>query len=98
MLSFGNMWSRAEAVEVSPQQRRELVRLAQGRNVAQKVGLRSRIILGARAGKADHRLAKELKVSRPTVGLWRKRFGTAGVVGLLGVVRRPGQREKVCGG
>jgi transposase len=95
MLSFGNMWSRAEAVEVSPQQRRELVRLAQGRNVAQKVGLRARIILGASEGKADHRLAKELKVSRPTVALWRKRFGTAGVEGLLRDATRPGRRKKL---
>ena len=89
------MWSRAEAVEVSPQQRRELVRLAQGRNVAQKVGLRARIILGASEGKADHRLAKELKVSRPTVALWRKRFGTAGVEGLLRDATRPGRRKKL---
>ena len=44
------MWTRAEAVEVAPQQRQELMRLAQGRNVAQKIALRARIILGASEG------------------------------------------------
>src|SRR6516225_2592256 len=89
------MWSRAEAVEVSPQQRQELVKLAQGRNVAQKIALRARIILGASEGKADHRLAQELNVSRPTVALWRKRFRTAGVRGLLRDATRPGRRKKL---
>ena len=89
------MWSRTEAVEVSPQQRQELMRLAQGRNVAQKVALRARIILGASEGKADHRLAKELKVSRPTVALWRNRFRTAGVESLLRDTTRPGRRKKL---
>jgi hypothetical protein len=86
------MWSRAEAVEVSPQQRQELIGLAQGRSVAQKIAVRARIILGASEGKADHRLAKELKVSRPTVALWRKRFRTAGVEGWL----RDGVCRKFC--
>jgi DNA-binding CsgD family transcriptional regulator len=68
------MWTRAEAVEVSPQQRQELMRLAQGRNVAQKIALRARIILGANEGKANRRLAQELGISRPTILLWHKRF------------------------
>jgi transposase len=89
------MWSRAEAVKVSAQQRQELMKLAQGRNVAQKIGLRARIILGASEGKADHRLAQELKVSRPTIALWRKRFRLAGVAGLLRDATRPGRRKKL---
>jgi transposase len=89
------MWTRAEAVELSPQQRQELMRLAQGRNVAQKIALRARIILGASDGKANHRLAKELGVSRPTILLWRERFQQAGVEGLLHDASRPGRRKKL---
>jgi transposase len=89
------MWNRAEAVELSPQQRQELIRLAQGRNVVQKLALRARIILGASEGKANHRLARELKVSRPTILLWRKRFQRAGVEGLLRDATRPGRRKKL---
>jgi transposase len=89
------MWIRAEAVELSPQQRQELVRLAQGRKVAQKIALRARIILGASEGKANHRLAQELKVSRPTILLWRKRFQQAGVKGLLRDATRPGRRKRL---
>ena len=71
------------------------MRLAEGRNVAQKIALRARIILGASEGKADHRLARELKVSRPTIALWRKRFRAAGVGGLLRDKSRPGRRKKL---
>ena len=89
------MWIRAEAVELSPQQRQRLKRLAQGRNVAQKIALRARIILGASEGQANHRLAQELGVSRPTILLWRKRFEQAGVEGLLHDASRPGRRKKM---
>ena len=89
------MWIRAEAVELSPQQRQRLMRLTQGRNVAQKIALRARIILGAGEGKANHRLAQELGISRPTILLWRKRFEQAGVEGLLHDASRPGRRKKM---
>jgi transposase len=89
------MWNKAEAVELSPQQRQELTKLAQGRNVAQKTALRARIILGASEGKANHRLAKELRVSRPTILLWRKRFQRAGVEGLRCDATRPGRRKRL---
>jgi transposase len=89
------MWTRAEAAELSPDQRQELTRLAQGRNVAQKIALRARIILGASEGTANHRLAQELNVSRPTILLWRNRFQRAGVAGLLRDATRPGRRQQL---
>ena len=95
MLAIADMWTRAEAVEVSLRQRQELVKLAQGRNVAQKIALRARIILGANEGKANRRLAQELGVSRPTILLWRKRFEQAGIDGLLRDASRPGRRKKM---
>jgi putative transposase len=95
MSVLADMWTRAEAVEISPQQRQELMRLAQGRNVAQKIALRARIILGASEGRANRRLAQELGISRPTILLWRKRFEQAGVEGLLRDGSRPGRRKKM---
>ena len=48
----------------------------------QKIVLRSRICLLARAGLGNRQIAWQLKTSRPTVLLWRERFGQAGVAGL----------------
>jgi hypothetical protein len=63
--------------------------------VAQKIALRARIVLAASKGKSDHRLAKELHVSRPTVAMWCKPLRTAAVEGSLGDATRPGQRKKL---
>ena len=45
--------------------------------------LRSRIVLAAAAGRANHAIASELGVSRPTVLLWRQRFAEEGPGGLV---------------
>jgi transposase len=69
--------------------------LVRGRNTAQKVALRARIILGAANGISNNRLAKELGVTRPTVLLWRQRYARAGVAGLLRDAPRPGRRKRI---
>ena len=66
-----------------------------GGKTPQRVALRARIISGAAAGMANHRLAKELGVSRPTLLLWRQRYVEAGVVGLLKDAPRPGRRKRI---
>jgi transposase len=69
--------------------------LVRGRNTAQKVVLRARIILGASTGCSNHQLAKRLGSTRPTVLLWRKRYGEAGLAGLLQDAPRPGRRCRI---
>jgi hypothetical protein len=38
--------------------------------------LRARLILGCAAGKTNTTVARELRVSKQTVGKWRSRFGS----------------------
>ena len=45
----------------------------------QQVALRCRIILSAIAGQQNQTIATRLKVSRPTVNLWRKRVRDMGI-------------------
>jgi len=89
------MWSHAHALSVRGQDRELLEGLVRGRKTPQRVVLRARIVLGAAEGRANHRLAKELGVSRPTILLWRKRYTQAGLTGLLRDAPRPGRRKRL---
>ena len=88
-------WDAAAALPVSAPDRLMLSALARGGNTAQKVALRARIVLGAAEGRANHALAQELGVSRPTVLLWRERYAEAGVPGLLKDAPRPGRKPRI---
>jgi len=59
----------------------------------QKVALRARIVLLAGAGMPNHAIGRHLKVSRPTVLQWRRRFTQFGGPGLLRDATRPGRRK-----
>jgi transposase len=66
----------------------------------QRVVQRSRIVLAAADGQANHAIAKQVGVSRPTVLLWRDRFAEEGPGGLLrdrprGSGKPPLPKEKV---
>jgi len=89
------MWNSADALPVRREDHELLTALARGRNTPQKVALRARIVLAAATGQANHRLAKDLGVSRPTVLLWRARYAAAGVDGLLKDAPRPGRRKRL---
>jgi transposase len=58
----------------------------------QQVSLRSRIVLAAAAGQADSAIARNLRVNRNTVILWRTRFVREGLDGLWEVA--PGRGRK----
>lgn len=64
-------------------QRATLQAWTRRRTTAQALALRARIVLHAAAGKANTAIARQERVSLPTVGKWRARFLTAGVDGLL---------------
>ena len=76
------MWSVAEPLPLTAEQRRTLETWIHARNTPQKVVLRSRIVLLAASGQPNRRIAQELKTSRPTVILWRQRFLEGGPVAL----------------
>ena len=89
------MWDTAEALPIRAQDRQLLEALVRGRNTPQKVALRARIVLAAAEGQSNHRLAKELNTSRPTILLWRQRYAQAGLSGLLKDAPRPGRRKQI---
>ena len=76
------MWSVAEPLPISAEQKRTLETWIVARNTPQKVAFRARIVLLAAGGQANRRIAHELKTSRPTVILWRERFLEGGPVAL----------------
>lgn len=49
----------------------------------QALALRARIVLGCGAGKTSTTVAQELRICRPTVGKWRRRFLERGLDGLF---------------
>jgi len=89
------MFTPARALEVEQNQRKRLQSLAASGKTAQKIALRVRIVLLASEGRANHAIAQALKVSRPTVLLWRERFTQKGVVGLLHDAPRSGRKKAI---
>jgi transposase len=89
------MFTPAKALYVDDNQRKRLKHLADSGKTPQKVAMRARIILLAGEGRANHAIAAELGVSRPTVLRWRERFAKRGVAGILQDAPRPGRRKKI---
>ena len=88
------MWTPSSPLAVTNTQKTALLALARGRNVPQKMALRSTIVLFASQGKSNNAIAKELAVNRQTVILWRKRF-RAGGIDALRDKSRPGRKPKL---
>jgi transposase len=74
----------ATPITLSPQQRRDLQRLARAHSTPQSLALRARIILRAGAGDrpTNLRIAAELGCDHDTVACWRRRFAARGLGGL----------------
>jgi transposase len=77
------MWNSVEALRVSPADRELLETMVRSGRTPRRIAFRAEIVLGAAAGESNNALAKRLGVSRPTVLLWRDRFQSGGVKGLL---------------
>ena len=77
---------------VSTDDRIALERWSRSRTAAQRVVLRSRIILLLASGASGREVAQELSVSRHTVDLWRTRYRAGGVEALAR--DKPGRGRK----
>jgi len=62
--------------------RDDLESLARSRSMPHALVQRARIILFAAAGETNSAIAKKMGVSKPTVGIWRKRYIDYGLEGL----------------
>jgi transposase len=89
------MWQAAQPLHLSKKEREVLQTLARAGSTPQKIVLRIRIVLRSADGVANHRLARELGTSRPTVLRWRRRFEQAGLPGLLEDAPRPGRQRRL---
>ncbi len=66
-----------------------------GRNTAQKVVLRARIVLLTADGVPTSEIVEQLKTTYPTVMRWWKRYAEAGVDGLRKDAPRPGRKPRI---
>ena len=89
------MWEAAQPLHLGNKERELLQGFARAGSTPQKVVLRIRIVLRCAEGVANHRVAQELRTSRPTVLRWRRRFEQAGLAGLLEDAPRPGRKRKL---
>jgi transposase len=64
-------------------ERETLERWARRPTTAQALAQRARIVLACTSGKPDTEVAREVQLTRLTVGRWRRRFITKRVAGLL---------------
>lgn len=89
------MFTPARPLHVDENQRKRLQHLANSGKTPQRIAMRARLVLLAGEGRANHAIARELGISRPTVLLWRERFAKHGVTGLLKDAPRPGRRKAI---
>ena len=85
----------AAGLALSEAERKELVALGRQRSSPRGIVLRINIVLGAAEGLANRVVARKLSTSVPTVLLWRKRFETDGIAGLLEDRPRSGRPKRI---
>jgi transposase len=79
---------------ISPSERTTLEQWARRRTTAQGLAQRARIILGCAAGQTAAMIAGELRITRQTVGRWRRRFSAKRLDGLVDEPR-PGAPRRI---
>jgi len=81
-------------ITMTPYVRQQLESMARSRCVAQGLARRAKIVLMAADGMSNSHIAQQLFLSRPSVGLWRKRFIEQGLMGLYDELR-PGAPRSI---
>src|SRR5271165_3792478 len=82
------MFAPAAALSISESQKLELDALLRNGSTPQKIALRCRLLLLANQGVANHSIAGQLGVSRPTVLARRAAFARDGMTAVTGIRRR----------
>jgi transposase len=88
-----DMFTKASPIKLTKNQQERLEFLSGSGQTPQKVALRARIVLLSSSGLANHSIAKQLGICRPTVLLTRRKFEQNGVQGLLKDAARPGRNK-----
>ena len=79
------------ALDLTPEEKLQLQRMARSKTGSQRDGLRARIVLRRGEGAKEAQVAADLGVSLTTVSLWSKRFDAEGLNGLKD---QPGRGRK----
>jgi transposase len=85
----------AAAIALSDETRFRLEKLARGRSTPVRIAQRSRIVLLAGDGLRNKQIAERMEVAPRMVALWRDRFLTLSVDGLLRDASRPGRTPSI---
>lgn len=88
------MFRSAAPLAVTAEQKTELEALLRNGSSPQRVALRCRVLLLAHQGIANHAIAQQLDISRPTILALRTAFAKNGLPAVTGVRRRK-RRAKV---
>jgi putative transposase len=82
------------ALVLTPEQREQLEGLAGSRSLPAGLVMRARIILLSASGKTNLQIARQLELTKATVGKWRRRFLQQDVAGLHDELR-PGRPRPI---
>jgi transposase len=89
------LMNRADPIILSSEEQMTLQKWSRGRSLPARLVQRARIIQMAAEGALNQTIADTLKVSRPTVQLWRDRFLALRLRGLEKDAPRPGRIPKI---
>jgi putative transposase len=78
---------------LSESERDELRSITRSRSMPQSLATRARIVLLSADGESNTDIAERLELSKPTVGIWRKRYRTQRIAGLYDEPRPGGPRS-----
>jgi transposase len=78
---------------LSGSEREELRSITRSRSMPQSLATRARIVLLSADGESNTDIAERLGLSKPTVGIWRKRYVTQRIAGLYDEPRPGGPRS-----
>lgn len=82
-------------IKITPEEKNALSKLVKGRNTAQKVVLRAKIVLAYESGKKQEPIADELATNRRTVGKWLHRYNEGGIESIIKDSPRKGRIPKI---
>jgi len=83
-----------QPIILQPEEKQKLEMLARRPKTAQRLALRSKIVLRAAAGNSNQEIARQLGCTAATVGKWRERFRQQGLDGLADEPR-PGAPRRI---
>lgn len=85
----------APTIQLSPEEERNLTRLARSNTTSVRLSRRAHIVLLAAAGQSNREIAAELMIGRVQVGRWRERYTEGGLAAIEQDLPRGGRKPKV---